>query len=307
MFLSASLMLGDLVVGNITNSITLVADSFFMLYNALTLAVMYFSIKASSKKWNRSTFGWARVKAVGTVINSVLLLSLCFHISLNSFKRILVPEEIGDPLFILITGGISLSINILRVLLLSDQICPDSEDSIQSEGMDTAGVFINNIREVLSSAVVIVSALAFWFSGWEHRHCFDPLLSLLMVVNMTMMVWPLLHDSSLVLLNCVPEHLKMGELSSALLESDPSVCSICQLEVWRLAGSRVVADCHIKVHTQELEEEKDIMSQHDIILSKVKKLLNVKGISDTTVQICHCRNAKMCVDVCKTCPNNVII
>ena len=310
MFLTASLMLWELVVGNITNSITLVTDSFDMLYNFVIIAVSYFSFKTSSKTWKRSTFGWSRAPAVGSVINSVLLLSLCFHVSLNSVKRILVPEEIENTLFILITGVISLSVNILRVMLLRGSdftAVGESDEDIGGEASDTAGVLVTNMQEVSGSVVVILSALAYWFSGWEHRHCFDPLLSLVVVVVMVVKVWPLLHHSSLLLLNCVPHHLELGELERALLESDQAISSIQSLQVWTLAGDRRVADCHIIINAQgqdyKGEGEKDLMMLYNRVLLSVKEVLNMRGVHETTVQIHHSINAISSVEICNKSPN----
>ena len=60
--MTASFMLVELVVGNLTNSMALVADSFHMLSDVIALIIAYISIKMSPKEWSKNTFGWARAE-----------------------------------------------------------------------------------------------------------------------------------------------------------------------------------------------------------------------------------------------------
>ena len=49
-------------VGNITNSMALVADSFHMLSDVIALLIAYVSVSISPKEWKQNTFGWARAE-----------------------------------------------------------------------------------------------------------------------------------------------------------------------------------------------------------------------------------------------------
>jgi len=132
-FLLFSFSLGELLVGSKTNSLTLVADSFNTIHQALAIVIIYVSFNKDSKPWRRSTFGWARLKLVGTVINSVFIFALCFHIALRSFRRVFIHEKISDPITKLIVGALSLAINALRLVLLKAFILTKGESTTKRE------------------------------------------------------------------------------------------------------------------------------------------------------------------------------
>ena len=60
--MTATYMVIELVVGNITNSMALVADSFHMLSDVIALVIAYVSVTVSPKEWKQNTFGWARAE-----------------------------------------------------------------------------------------------------------------------------------------------------------------------------------------------------------------------------------------------------
>ena len=94
--MTGSFMLVELVVGHITNSTALVADSFHMLSDVIALLIALVSVKLSPREWSRNTYGWARAEVVGALINSVFLLALSFSISVEAIQRFLV-SDLSQP------------------------------------------------------------------------------------------------------------------------------------------------------------------------------------------------------------------
>ena len=60
--MTSTYMVIELVVGNITNSMALVADSFHMMSDVIALLIAYVSVSVSPKEWKQNTFGWARAE-----------------------------------------------------------------------------------------------------------------------------------------------------------------------------------------------------------------------------------------------------
>ncbi|XP_045136293.1 zinc/cadmium resistance protein-like isoform X1 [Portunus trituberculatus] len=118
--MTTSFFLVELVVGYITNSMALVADSFHMLSDVLALIIAFLSVKMSPKKWSKNTFGWARAEVLGALVNSVFLLALCFSIFVESLKRLYETEELHNPQMILIVGVIGLIINLVGLVLFHE-------------------------------------------------------------------------------------------------------------------------------------------------------------------------------------------
>lgn len=115
--LTTTFFLIEIIVGYITNSMALVADSFHMLSDLVALVIAYISVLMSPKKWSKNTFGWARAEVLGALVNAVFLVALCFSILVESIKRFYTPEEIHQPLLILVVGLLGLLVNVIGMVL----------------------------------------------------------------------------------------------------------------------------------------------------------------------------------------------
>ncbi|XP_022653479.1 zinc transporter 1-like isoform X2 [Varroa jacobsoni] len=118
--LTTAFFLVEITVGYVTNSMALVADSFHMLSDVVSLIVAFMSIKMSPKKWSKNTFGWARAEVLGALVNAVFLVALCFSIFVESLKRFYKPETIDEPMLILYVGVAGLVVNIIGLFLFHE-------------------------------------------------------------------------------------------------------------------------------------------------------------------------------------------
>ena len=111
--LTASFFIVEIVVGHLTNSMALIADSFHMLSDIAALIIAFASVRMAPKSWDKNTYGWARAEVLGALVNAVFLVALCFSITMESLKRFYEPEEIHDPVLILVVGTMGLVVNLL--------------------------------------------------------------------------------------------------------------------------------------------------------------------------------------------------
>lgn len=118
--LTAGFFLVEIIVGYVTNSMALVADSFHMLSDIAALIIAFMSVKMAPKSWDKNTYGWARAEVLGALVNAVFLVALCFSITIESAKRFYEPEEIHNPKLILIVGALGLLVNILGLFLFHE-------------------------------------------------------------------------------------------------------------------------------------------------------------------------------------------
>lgn len=141
MWLTAFFFFVEIVVGYVTNSMALVADSFHMLSDIAALVISFLSIKVSHtlypsslhppltlngipclqmspKKWSKNTFGWARAEVLGALVNAVFLVAICFSITIEACKRFIEMEPIHEPKLLVIVGVIGLLINVVGLVLL---------------------------------------------------------------------------------------------------------------------------------------------------------------------------------------------
>jgi len=123
-FVTMTLLLGvfflvEVVVGYMTNSMALIADSFHMLSDVASLIVGFLALQYSTIEAPRDvyTYGYARAEVLGALVNAVFLLALCFSIFIEALKRLVLLEEIENPVLVLIVGSIGLVVNLFGILL----------------------------------------------------------------------------------------------------------------------------------------------------------------------------------------------
>merc|ERR1719411_118677 len=103
------------------------------------------------------------------------------------------------------------------------------------------------------------------------------------VVIICVTTWPLLRDSTLVLLNTIPPHIDLAELQADLIKSVPGISSLHELHVWRLVGRRVVASCHLEMFPPDQGSEP--VDHHMTLARNVKEYFHKAGIHSTTIQL----------------------
>ena len=123
-FVTMTLLLGsfflvEVVVGYITNSMALIADSFHMLSDVASLIVGFLALQYSTIEAPREvyTYGYARAEVLGALVNAVFLVALCFSIFIEAMKRLVILEEIENPMLVLIVGAVGLVVNLFGMFL----------------------------------------------------------------------------------------------------------------------------------------------------------------------------------------------
>ena len=149
--------------------------------------------------------------------------------------------------------------------------------------MNITGVFLHVLADALGSVVVCVTSLVIMLTDWEYRFYLDPVLSLVIVVIILASTWPLLRDSTLILLNTIPAHIDLLDLETRLVTTVAGVSSIHELHVWRLVGRRVVASCHLEMTPPPIGTEP--VDHHMHVARQVKEFFHKAGIHSTTIQL----------------------
>lgn len=108
----------EISVGYAVKSLALVADSFHMLNDVLSLLVALYAIKlATSPSTSKNSYGWQRAEILGALINGVFLLALCFSIFLDAIERFVNISEVSNPKLVIIVGSLGLASNIIGLFL----------------------------------------------------------------------------------------------------------------------------------------------------------------------------------------------
>ncbi|GAA6057038.1 hypothetical protein JCM3770_005221 [Rhodotorula araucariae] len=112
----------ELGVGTAVGSLALVADSFHMLNDVISLVVALQALKLAGKSSASSqlSYGWQRAEVLGALINGVFLLALCFSIGMEAIARFVNYTEVTNPKLITVVGCAGLVSNIVGLFLFHD-------------------------------------------------------------------------------------------------------------------------------------------------------------------------------------------
>lgn len=120
--IDSAFFLLELIVGSAVHSLALVADSFHMLNDVLSLCVGLWAVKVAHQKSSSKmyTYGWQRAETLGALVNGVFLVALCLSIFLEAIQRIVEPQTVSNPKLVLIVGCCGLVSNILGLFLFHE-------------------------------------------------------------------------------------------------------------------------------------------------------------------------------------------
>ncbi|KAF5319202.1 hypothetical protein D9619_008559 [Psilocybe cf. subviscida] len=124
----------ELIAGYAVGSLALVADSFHMLNDVVSLVIALYAIKLTKGDATdpRYSYGWHRAEILAALVNGVFLLALCFSISLEAIGRFFTAPEISSPKFVAIVGSLGLASNIVGLFLFHEHGHSHSHDQKKS-------------------------------------------------------------------------------------------------------------------------------------------------------------------------------
>ncbi|CAM9504289.1 unnamed protein product [Lampetra fluviatilis] len=111
----------ELVSGYVGNSLALVADSFNMLSDALSLTSGLASARLA--RWpatSRHTYGLVRGEVVSALATASFLVALSLSVAVQALKALSQPDVIDNPKLVLIVGALGLSVNLTGLMLFQD-------------------------------------------------------------------------------------------------------------------------------------------------------------------------------------------
>ena len=229
----------ELVVGLLTNSLALLSDAGHMVSDVAALALAIFVQRlAKAEPGGSFTFGYKRAPVVGAFGNAVTLLLIVFVIFWEAFNRLLNPSDIpGMP--ILIVGGAGLFVNVASAWWLHR----NSDDS-----HNIRGAILHLFADALGSIGAIIAAVVLITTGWSF---IDPLISFFIGGLILFSTWPLLRDTTKVLLEAAPSHLDVGKIRESLL-NDSQVDEILDFHVWELDSDKLALSALLQTTSESL-------------------------------------------------------
>ncbi|KFM05881.1 Zinc transporter 10, partial [Aptenodytes forsteri] len=156
---------------------------------------------------------------------------------------------------------------------------PEKKKERKSEALNIRGVLLHVMGDALGSVVVVVTATIFHLLPLGNAPCnwqcyIDPSLTVIMVFIILSSAFPLIKETSIILLQMVPKGVNMQLLTDRLARV-PGVSSLHEVHVWELAGGKNIATLHIKCQTP---------TDYQDAAYKIRKVFHEAGIHSVTIQ-----------------------
>jgi cobalt-zinc-cadmium efflux system protein len=266
LFLTALMTLVEFFGGILSGSLSLIGDAGHMLTDTLALALSFFALKLSRRPADaRRTYGFHRTEILIALLNGVTLIFISGYIFYEAFRRFLAPPQIKAPLMLGV-ATLGLVVNIIGILILKGS----------SRGnLNIRGAFLHILGDALSSIGVIVAGIIIFFTKF---YLIDPVVAILIGGIILRGALGLVTESSNILLEAVPKHLRVETISGELKKIQ-GIKDMHDLHLWTITSGIYALSGHLVIEDQ-------MVSKSDQILKEANKILQEKfGITHTTLQL----------------------
>ena len=232
-----------------TNSLALLSDAAHMATDTLALMIALVAVRLSRRPPDaKRTYGYARLEAIGAMINGGMLFVVAGYILWEAVQRFRAPQEIAST-GMLVIAVFGLVINLISMRLLR---------AGSGESLNVKGAYLEVWADMLGSVAVILGALLIRWTGWKP---IDPILAVLIGLWVLPRTWVLLREAINVLLEGVPKGIDLPQVQQAL-SSYPGVEDVHDLHVWALASSTPALTAHVVVsETTDRDRLRDALAE----------------------------------------------
>jgi cation diffusion facilitator family transporter len=240
--ITAAMMIVELVIGTLTNSMALTADGWHMATHAGALgmsALAYWFARTRSRAESFS-FGTGKVYALAGYTSAVILGIVALLMFVESARRLARPEPIhfAEALPVAIVG---LLVNLVSAKLLdADEHAVAGEDHHHDHNLRAA--YMHVLADAFTSVLAIAALLGGRYLGWRFL---DPLMGI--VGGVVILRWSvgLCRGAARQLLDMVPSP-DLAEKIRRRLEVDD--VKVADLHLWDLAPGR--RGCIVSIVTE---------------------------------------------------------
>lgn len=230
--LTAVFLVAEVVGGILTNSLALLSDAAHMATDVIALAISLVAVRLSRKPPDaKRTYGYARIEAIGALINGVLLFVVAFYILWEAVGRFREPPEVAST-GMLVIAALGLAVNLISMRLLK---------AGSGQSLNVKGAYLEVWADMLGSVGVIVAAIVIKLTGWT---VVDPILAVLIGLWVLPRTWTLLREAGQVLMQGVPQGLDTSSIRSAL-QALEGVSEVHDLHVWALGSKEPMLTAHL--------------------------------------------------------------
>jgi cation diffusion facilitator family transporter len=246
LWLTAVMMVVEIVGGWWFNSMAVLADGWHMSSHAIALGLSAFAYSFARRQARHRAyaFGTWKVEVLGGYTSAILLLGVAALMVFQSVGRLLTPVEIHyrEAIVIAIVG---LVVNLICAYWLRDSQHGHDHSHEHGHGhaherdhqhadMNVRSAYVHVLADAATSVLAIVALVGglLWGFAW-----LDPLMGLVGAALVSAWAWGLLRDSGRILLDAEMDAPVVAEVRD-VIERGAVPARITDLHVWRVGREK---------------------------------------------------------------------
>lgn len=248
MWLTAAMMVVEIVGGWWFNSMAVLADGWHMSSHALALGLSVFAYGFARRHAHneRFAFGTWKIEILGGYTSAILLLGVAALMAFQSVERLFAPSPIHYDQAIVI-AIVGLGVNLICAWWLRDQHGHEHGHShahashhdhdhghSHHHDLNLRSAYVHVIADAATSGLAIIALVGGKLLGaaW-----LDPVMGLVGAVLVTVWAWSLLRDSGRILLDAEMDAPVVAEVRE-VIEQGAVSARITDLHVWRVGRGK---------------------------------------------------------------------
>jgi len=232
--LTGGFLVAEVAGAFLTGSLALLSDAAHMGTDTLALSIALVAVRLARRPPDaRRSYGYARMEAIGAMVNGLLLFLVAGYILWEAVGRLRQPAPIATT-GMLAVAALGLVVNLVAMRLLR---------AGSGESLNLKGAYLEVWSDMLGSVAVIAAAIAIRLTGWQW---IDPALAAAIGLRVLPRTWTLLREAGNVLMEGVPAGIELAAVRRDLAGFD-GVTDVHDLHVWSLASNAPALSAHLSV------------------------------------------------------------
>ncbi len=242
-WITAIMMVAEIVAGTMFNSMALLADGFHMATHAgaLAIAAGAYAFARRHARNPRFTFGTGKVGDLAGFASALILGVIALGIAFELAVRLITPLPVAFA-EATVVAVIGLAVNVVSALILSGghhhhgaHHAHDDHHHAHHHDNNLRSAFLHVLADALTSVLAIGALIAGSYLGWLWL---DAVMGIVGAVVIASWSWSLLRDTASVLLDVGDAHV---EQEIRELVEGPGDAQITDLHVWRVGPAAQAA------------------------------------------------------------------
>lgn len=255
LWITAVMMVIEIVAGWRFNSMALLADGWHMSSHALAIGLTSFAYVAARRyaRDPRFAFGTWKIEVLAGFTSAIFLLGIAGIMVFSSVERIFSPQPIRYQEAIIV-AIIGLVVNIVCAVILGgahhhhdDHAADHAHSHTHHHDLNLKSAYVHVIADAATSVFAIIALLGGLIYGWSWL---DPVMGIVGAVLVAIWAKSLIVETGKVLLDREMDHPVVSEIREALeTGAEAGNIRVTDLHVWRIG--KQTYSCAVSVVTHD--------------------------------------------------------